>query len=105
MTVNIERVPITSNDQDTSINFGRNEKALTIYSNDTTFLTKLKKAGYPLPELDFAGGCSIVIPKNALTIRANPDKKAKRKSPMAGRKLSEEHKAKLREGRKAKREN
>jgi hypothetical protein len=37
---------IATSDQDTSINFGRDEKTLTLYSNDTTVLTMLRRRGY-----------------------------------------------------------
>lgn len=94
-------VSVGSDEQDTSINFGRNEKDATIYSNDSTILTKLRKAGYKLPELDSIGGCEFTIPKNLISFRAMKKEK-KNNSSNPKRVLSDEHKARLQAGREAK---
>ncbi len=80
---------------------------MRIYTNDTTIVNKLKRLGYPLPELDFAGGCEIDVPVKLLTFRAFKDKKEKsttRGQHLKGRVLSEEQKAKMKAGRLAKKE-
>ena len=78
-------------EQDTSINFGRNESELTLYSSDTTFINLLKSRGYSVPPIDSIGGVVITIPRSALMIRANKKQK---------RVLSPEHIAKMQSGRK-----
>jgi len=90
---------IATSEQDTSINFGRDEKTLTLYSNDTTFITMLRRRGYDVSDTDSIGGVTIVIPKAALTIRANTKKVKEKVQTKPKRTISSEHLAKLKAGR------
>ena len=95
------------NEQETSINFARGDEKLSLYTSDLTIITKLKAAGWPIPEKDFAGGITVEVPVSLITFRTFKEKKEKsitRGQHMKGRKLSEEHKAKLLAGRKARKE-
>jgi hypothetical protein len=93
---------IATSEQDTSINFGRDEKTLTLYSNDTTFITMLRRRGYDVSDTDSIGGVTIVIPKIALTIRANTKKSKEKVQAKPKRTISPEHMAKLKAGREKK---
>lgn len=90
---------IATSEQDTSINFGREEKNLTLYSNDTTVITMLRRRGYDVSNTDSIGGVTIVIPKSALTIRAKSKKVQEKVQTKPKRTLSSEHLAKLKAGR------
>lgn len=95
-------------EQETVINFARNDKKMSIYTNDSTMITRLTRLGYPIPVRDHAGGITIEVDAKLLSFRAFRDKKeAKTKSStrgqhMKGRTLSEEQKAKMKAGRLAK---
>jgi len=104
----MDKQPVVTgvDEQETSINFPRNSKVLTLYTNDSTIITKLKKAGWPIfGERDASGGIEIEVPVNSITFRAFKEKKTKsttRGQHMKGRTLSEEQKAKMKAGRLAK---
>ncbi len=100
-----EKVVVGSDEQETSINFARGDKKLSLYTNDSTIITKLKTAGWPLPPKDFAGGITVEVPIDLLTFRTFKEKKEKsttRGQHMKGRVLSQEQKDKMKAGRLAK---
>lgn len=108
----MEKQPVVTgvDEQETSINFARNDKKMILYTNDSTMINKLTRLGYPIPQRDHAGGIEIEVPVKLLTFRAFKDKKEpKAKSEtrgqhMKGRTLSEEQKAKMKAGREAKKQ-
>lgn len=93
-------------EQETSINFARNDDKMILYTNDSTVITKLTRLGYPLPKRDHAGGITIEVPVKLLAFRAFKEKKETKSTTrgqhLKGRKLSEEQKAKMKAGRAAK---
>lgn len=108
----MDKQPVVTgiDEQETVINFARNDKNMSLYTCDSTMITKLTRLGYSIPEKDFAGGVTIEVPVKLLSFRAFKDKKeAKAKSTtrgqhMKGRTLSEEQKAKMKAGRLAKKQ-
>lgn len=104
-----KKISVPSEDQETSFNRGRNEKFWTIYTNDSTEKTRLRKAGVTWNEADedSEGGIFVKLPAKAITYRniskmpsAKAKKERKQRDPNKPKRvLTPEHLAKLAAGR------